>query len=282
MFGSRTLDRLDRMLDDAINGEFTEASYDESKLSRLESKWKQYLSTSCLVKENLEKEKAGVKSLVSDISHQTKTPMTNIKMYAQLLEENLEKGSLESNQKLIQEIIRQTERLDFLIQSLTKLSRLETNVMEVKPVQQSILPLIEDVVRGMQSKAEQKGICIFYEKSDERRAFFDLKWTKEALVNILDNAVKYSPAGSDVTIGSAEYELYTDIWVKDQGIGIAEEEIPKIFGRFYRSEEVQQEDGVGIGLFLVREIVSKQDGYIKVESKPGEGATFHMFLRRNS
>jgi signal transduction histidine kinase len=154
-------------------------------------------------------------------------------------------------------------------------------VVEVNPVQQDIQPLIEEVICGVQSKTKQKEICISYEINGEQMACFDLKWTKEALGNILDNAVKYSPSGSIVTIGSAEYELYTDIWVKDQGIGIAEEEIPKIFGRFYRSEDVQQEDGVGIGLFLAREIIGRQDGYIKVESKPGRGTTFHMFLRRN-
>lgn len=282
MFGNKTLDRLDQMLDEALAGEFQEASYDESKLSRLESKWKQYLSTSCLLKENLEKEKESIKSLVSDISHQTKTPMTNIKMYAQLLEENLEKGAVETNRKLIQEIVRQTERLEFLIQSLTKLSRLETNVVEVKPVIQYVSLLVEEVVHGIQSKAERKKICISRENVSTQRALYDLKWTKEALGNILDNAVKYSPSGSTVTIGIIEYELYTDICVKDCGIGIGEEEIPKIFGRFYRGEEVQQEDGVGIGLFLAREIVRKQDGYIKVISQKGEGTEFHVFLRKIS
>lgn len=280
MFGNRTLDRLDKMLDEALTGEFQESSYDESKLSRLESKWKQFLSTSCLVQENLEREKASVKSLVSDISHQTKTPMTNIKMYAQLLEENLENGAAETNQKLVQEIVRQTERLDFLIQSLTKLSRLETNTVEVKPVPQSILPLVQEAVTSIQPKAERKQVEIVLASELTQRACFDLKWTKEALENILDNAVKYSPVGSVVTISVTEYELYTAICVKDRGLGISEEEIPKIFARFYRSEQVQQEDGVGIGLYLVREIVSKQDGYVKVTSKPGEGSEFHIFLRK--
>ena len=282
MFGSKTIEKLDQMLDEAMTGQFKESSYDESKLSRLESKWKQYLSASCLLKENLEKEKESIKSLISDISHQTKTPMTNIKMYAQLLEENMENGTVEFKRKLIQEIVRQTERLEFLIQSLTKLSRLETNVVEVKPVIQHISPLIEDVIRGIQSKAEKKKIRISGENVSTQKAFYDLKWTKEALGNILDNAVKYSPSGSTVTIGITEYELYTDICVKDCGIGIGEEEIPKIFGRFYRCEEVQQEEGVGIGLFLAREIVRKQDGYIKVKSQKGEGTEFHVFLRKNS
>ena len=281
MFGNKTLDRLDKMLEEAMSGEFKESSYDETKLSRLESKWKQFLGNSFVLKENLEKERDSVKSLVSDISHQTKTPMTNIKMYSQLLEENLESGNTEQNQLLIQEIIRQTDRLEFLIQALTKLSRLESNVVEVKPVKQSVRILIEAVVNSMSEKARRKQIEIQVLSELTGEACFDLKWTKEALENILDNAVKYSSEGSQITITVTEYELYTAIGVKDQGIGIPEEEIPKIFGRFYRSEQVQQEEGVGIGLYLAREIVSKQDGYLKVKSKSGEGSEFQMFLRKN-
>ena len=279
MFGNRTLNRLDKMLDEAMAGEFQEASYDETKLSRLESKWKQFLSSSYLLKENLEKERDSVKSLVSDISHQTKTPMTNIKMYTQLLEENLESGNSEKNQMLVQEIIRQTDRLEFLIQSLTKMSRLESNIVEVKPIKQRVWGMVEEAVASMEARAKQKQIEIQVVSEFEQEAWFDLKWTKEALENILDNALKYSPIGSIVTIQAKEYELYTAICVKDEGMGVEEAEIPKIFGRFYRSEQVQQEDGVGIGLYLAREIISKQDGYIKVKSKPGEGSEFQIFLR---
>ena len=281
MFGNKIVDRLDKMLDEAMNGEFKESSYDETKLSRLESKWKQFLGNSCVLKENLERERDSVKSLVSDISHQTKTPMTNIKMYSQLLEENLESGNSEQNKQLIQEILRQTDRLEFLIQALTKLSRLESNVVEVKPVKQSIRALVEAVVNSMTEKAKRKQIEIQVLSELSGEACYDLKWTKEALENLLDNAVKYSPVGSVITISVTAYELYAAICVKDQGIGISEEDIPKIYGRFYRSEQVQQEEGVGIGLYLAREIVSKQDGYLKVKSKPGEGSEFQMFLRKN-
>lgn len=281
MFGNKIVDRLDKMLDEAMNGEFKESSYDETKLSRLESKWKQFLGNSFVLKENLERERDSVKSLVSDISHQTKTPMTNIKMYSQLLEENLESGNSEQNKQLIQEILRQTDRLEFLIQALTKLSRLESNVVEVKPVKQSIRVLVEAVVNSMTEKAKRKQIEIQVLSELSGEACYDLKWTKEALENLLDNAVKYSPVGSVVTISVTAYELYVAICVKDQGIGISEEDIPKIFGRFYRSEQVQQEEGVGIGLYLAREIVSKQEGYLKVKSKPGEGSEFQMFLRKN-
>lgn len=115
---------------------------------------------------------------------------------------------------------------------------------------------------------------------DNIRAYYDLKWTKEALYNVLDNAVKYSQPGGKVTLSVMEYELYAAVSVKDEGIGISEADTPKIFGRFYRAESVQQADGVGIGLYLTREILKRQNGYIKVKSAPGKGSEFILYIRR--
>ena len=94
--------------------------------------------------------------------------------------------------------------------------------------------------------------------------------------------MKYSRPGGRVQISAKEYGWYTAISVKDQGIGVREEDTAKIFGRFYRAGEVQQEEGVGIGLYLTREILRKENGYIKVKSKPGEGAEFVLFLRKGN
>lgn len=285
MFTNRTLDRLDQMLEEALRGTFREADYDETRLSRLESKWKQFLAASVLSRENLEREKENVKQLVSDISHQTKTPMTNIKMYAELLDENLRaeavsEADCEKNRRLAAEIIRQTEKLEFLIQSLTKLSRLESNVVAVLPVQTSLQTLVSGAVDSITPKAESKNIRIVNICGDAGTACFDLKWTKEALENILDNAVKYSPSGGEITVTVREYQIYTAIEVKDQGIGIPEEEIPRIFDRFHRGGDVAQEEGVGIGLYLARQILSKENGYIKVKSAPGKGSEFSLYLMR--
>lgn len=286
MFGRKTLDRLDRMLDEAVAGNFRESDYDETQLSRIETKWKRYLGLSVLTRENMEKEKESVKSLVSDISHQTKTPMANIQLYGELLRENLESGAdsgeKEQNLKLLNEIIRQGEKLDFLIQSLTKLSRLESNIVEVKPCRQKISELILTAMQDAGPKARQKGIELINTYEGEGTADYDMKWTKEALGNVLDNAVKYSGPGGSVRISVTEYELYTAVSVKDDGIGIREEDTAKIFGRFYRAKEVQQEDGVGIGLYLTREILRKENGYIKVKSQPQKGAEFVMYLRREA
>ncbi len=278
MLGKKTLERLEQMLDDAVNGTFTESDYDETVLSRIETKWRNFLGASALSRENLEEEKSRVKELVSDISHQTKTPMANIRLYAELLEERLE-GS--EDRRILEEIRKQTEKLEFLIQSLTKLSRLETNVVEVKPEYQELSGLLSEAMEDIRPKAEGKEIrlCCSYEGGVS--ACYDKKWTKEALGNVLDNAVKYSPPGGRVDILVEEYEMYAAVSVKDQGIGIREEDTPRIFKRFYRAEGLHQEEGSGIGLYLTREILKRENGYIKVKSKEGKGAEFILFLQRN-
>ena len=279
MFHNRTLERLNSMLEEGIAGTFTESSYDESKLSRLESKWKQYLEQSSLSKANLDKERENLKGLISDISHQTKTPMTNILMYSQLLCEHLKENGDEFGVKLAEEIIRQNEKLDFLIDSLTKLSRLESNIVDVIPIQNNIYELVSCAAVSVKPKADGKNITISYDIDKSAEAFFDMKWTKEAVQNIIDNAVKYSPEESCISITLEVYEMYSEILVKDEGIGISEDEIPKIFGRFYRSGDVHNEDGVGIGLFLSREIIRRESGYIKVKSEKGKGSVFSVFLK---
>ena len=278
IWGRKNWERLNQMLDEGIRGEFEESKYDESELSKVESKWKRFLQDSAMAKQNLETEKAKIKGLISDISHQTKTPMANIKLYSELLSEQLEEDSMEA--ELLGQIQAQAQKLEFLIQALTKLSRLETNILEVVPVKSQVKPLLESAVEEIRKKAEKKEIQIKIEMDFEAEAVFDRKWTEEALYNLLDNAVKYSPAGSEVLISTKLYEMWCVIAVSDRGRGISEEEIPKIFGRFYRAKEVQQEEGVGIGLYLVREILQKEGGFIKVNSEVGKGSTFLCYLPR--
>lgn len=286
MLKNRTVDRLDKMLDAALNGDFRESDYDETKLSRLETKWKRFLTASTLSKDALTKEKENVKSLVSDISHQTKTPMTNICLYASLLDELIDKERSMSRQEealmMTKELIRQTEKLNFLIQSLTQMSRLESNIVTVRPKRQEIAPLLTEVLEEASMKAEKKKISLYDEYEGNALACFDYKWTKEALGNVVDNAVKYSSKGGIVTLSVTEYEMYLAVSVKDTGIGIREEEIPKIFGRFYRAVEVSQEEGVGIGLYLTREILKKENGYVKVKSKKGKGSEFFLYLYKGN
>lgn len=158
------------------------------------------------------------------------------------------------------------------------MSRLESDILEVKPKKQPLAPLVERAVRDVSSKAKKKSITIKQEPFGEIQAVYDLKWTREALFNILDNGVKYSPPGSAITISVKTYEMHVCIQVEDEGPGIPEEERTKIFQRFYRREVNQQEEGVGIGLYLAREILRKEDGYIKTGSGHGKGTVFGIYL----
>lgn len=275
-FGAgKTMKRLEQMLAEAINGTFQETIYDETELSRLESRWKQYLSISGDSIEQARKERENLKKLVSHISHQTRTPLSNILLYAELMEDQTEN---ENGKKLARQILSQTQKLEFLIESLVKMSRLETDMLEVLPRQQPIRPLVEQAIEEIMPKAEKKQIQLACTLPADIDAVYDLKWTAEALGNILDNAVKYSPEKSGIHVAVKKYEFYTCIAVKDQGMGIRESEKAQIFKRFYRSPQVQQEDGIGIGLFLAREILQKENGYIQVHSHERTGSCFCLYL----
>lgn len=284
MFENKTVKRLEEMLDAAIDGNFVESSYDETRLSRLESRWKEFLGSSVLSNKNLEAERHRLEEFISDISHQTKTPMTNIKMYTELLQEEARRGSEASIDRIksfANEISRQNVRLQFLIDSLTKLSRLESGTLEVVPQENKVDKLIDTAVSAVRVKAEMKNITIEHIEAEGAKAAFDMKWTTEALVNVIDNAVKYSPEGGKIQIFTETFDMYQAVHVVDEGDGIAEEDMARIFGRFFRGSEVQQEEGVGIGLYLTREIVSREDGYIKVvPNNKREGGELIVYLRR--
>ena len=139
--------------------------------------------------------------------------------------------------------------------------------------------MVERSVAQYAPKAAEKGITLTARQT-EGSAVFDPKWTEEAVCNLLDNAVKYTPSGGTVTVEVKNYELFSAIWVSDTGPGISEGEQAKIFGRFYRAPGAYQTEGVGIGLYLTRQIAEKQGGYVKVESVPGKGSVFSLFLPR--
>lgn len=272
-----TMERLEDMLEQAINGTFEEGDYDESRLSRLEVKWKRFITSSMISKDKIMEEQERIKILISDISHQIKTPLANILLYSQILQEAEIKPELTP---IVDNIRSQSEKLDFLISSLVKVSRLESEVFVLQPRQQAVAPMLQAVVLTALEEAEKKQIQIELEAEDSE-ACFDRKWTEEAVGNLVDNAIKYSPEGSIVNIKINDYEMFTAVSVTDFGIGIREEEQAQIFSRFYRGREVSEEKGVGIGLYLAREIAERQSGYVKVRSKYGEGSTFSFYMIKN-
>lgn len=274
----KMLDRFDFMLDKAMQNDFSESEFTESRLSKTESKMYRYLSAGKTSLRQINYEKDAIKSLISDISHQTKTPISNILLYSELLcdAENMN----EKTKGLAENIKSQTQKLNFLIGSLIKISRLENGVVSLSPKDNSVNKLIEGL--DFENKASEKNISLQISGNMDMTAFFDLKWTTEAISNIVDNAIKYTQSEGTVRVSAYCYEMFVKIDISDNGIGIGEEEIPKIFTRFYRSQNVADEQGVGIGLYLAREIISRQGGYIKVSSKVGKGTTFSVFIPKNT
>lgn len=271
-----TLESMDKMLDEAIQGTFSQADYDESLLSAVETRLAEYLDASAVSTRNLQAEKDTIKTLIGDISHQTKTPIANILLYAQLLGEQALPPSAEA---LTSALELQAEKLKTLIESLVKTSRLETGILTFHPVKGPLEPMLEEAVLQLRPKAAEKGVSLTLVPTQDE-AKFDPKWTAEALCNLLDNGVKYTPPGGAVTVKVTSYEIFCRIDVTDTGIGLAEEEQAKVFQRFYRAAQARDVEGVGIGLYLVRQIAAGQEGYVKVVSTPGKGSTFSLFLPR--
>ena len=269
----RILENLSRMLDIAMLGDFTEDSFDESMLSALESKLAHYLAASTVSARNVQAEKDKLKALIGDISHQTKTPIANILLYTQLLSEQ------PGNTACLDVLEGQTKKLQSLIDALVKTSRLESGVIALHPMPGKLLPMLESAVSQLAQKAAAKKIQISLEAT-AADAVFDPKWTEEAIYNLLDNAVKYTPAGGAVRVTVKAYQMFSAIHVSDTGPGIPEEEQPRVFQRFYRGAEHAEEEGVGIGLYLVRQIAEGQGGYVKVSSQMGVGSTFSLYLPR--
>ena len=275
---ARTIRQLDDMLTAAMDGSFLEKTFDESRLSALESRLARYLAASALSERNVREQKDQISALISDISHQTKTPVANLQLYAQLLSEQ---PLTPQGKECAAAVSAQAEKLQTLIEVLVKTSRLETGILALHPQLGEITPVVERAAAQYAPKAAEKGI-ILTTRQAEGPAVFDLKWTEEAVCNLLDNALKYTPSGGTVTVEVKNYELFSAIRVSDTGPGIPEAEQAKIFGRFYRAPGAYQAEGVGIGLYLTRQIAEKQGGYVKLESTPGKGSTFSLYIPREA
>ena len=300
----RIMERMEAMLRQAMDGSFRPGDYDESLLSALENTMKEFLRASTLGAARVAEERDHIKTFIADISHQTKTPMANILLYSQLLTES--NDLTPEDRRAAEALEGQAGKLSFLITSLVKLSRLETGILTVDPVRENLRELMETAVRQVLPQAEAKGVSLAVERAGtagfgtaaadaadtvvaadtaaavDAMAVFDMKWTGEALYNLLENAVKYTEPGGHIIVRIRMYEMFGCVEVEDTGEGIPEEDISRIFGRFYRGKNGREKEGLGIGLFLAREIVSLEGGYIKVKSEPGKGSVFSVFLPREN
>ena len=224
------------------------------------------------------REKERVKGLISDISHQTRTPVANIKLYLELLgDEELS----QNGQEFLEKIQGQMEKIDFLMQSMVKMSRIETGILQIHKEDKNLYETIRHAVASVVPEAAQKKIALYVDCEEEMIIRHDSKWTEEAVYNVLDNALKYTEPGGKIHIQAERQELFVKLSISDTGKGIAPERQAEIFTRFYREPEVHDKPGVGIGLYLARTIMELQKGYIEVQSEVGRGASFRLYFPVN-
>lgn len=270
----RKIDELDRYIQDVSNKMY-EIGIDkesEDELNRLKDS---LYKITVMLKEDSEskrKQNEAILELVSDISHQLKTPITSIQI---LLDNILENENMDSDtrRKFTLEILRQVKGMNFLIFSLLKLSKLDACVVELDNEKISVNKLVTDILADLDVLIELKHLDVHVDVSENVRFDGDYNWNKEAVLNIVKNAVEYTPDGKNIFIGAEENDLYTKIVIRDEGKGIDEKDLPHIFERFYKRGN-SAEDSFGIGLALSKSIVEKQNGFVSVDSEVGKGTVF--------
>lgn len=227
--------------------------------------------------ETLAEERDNTKTLVTDISHQLKTPLSALKTCFSIYTEAdtpAEKEEFEKRCKF------QIEKLENLTASLINISLLENAMILLQPSPASLTDILIEAVNAVYGKAAAKQITVNTEDFQDITLSLDKKWTAEALFNILDNAVKYSPEGTSVLIRIQTLHSFVRVEIEDQGIGIPKEEYNKIFKRFYRGQNsvVQKSDGSGVGLYLSRKILEDQGGTLSVKAAKKQGSVFVVQL----
>ncbi|WP_297437867.1 sensor histidine kinase KdpD [uncultured Clostridium sp.] len=248
----------------------------ETLVSKIEGKFKLLFERFEAINKSCLSEKESVKGLIGDISHQVKTPMANIKIYNETMISR-ELSKLERDKFLVL-MGEQIEKIDWLTKGLVKLSRLETGAIDIKSESNSLKDTIASIIGQVYIKTMDRDIEIEVDFEDDINIYYDKKWTEEAIYNIVDNAVKYSDEESIISIKVEKGDIFTCISIENQGIGIKIEDLNNIFKRFFRCESSRNIEGVGVGLYLSRDIVERQGGFIKVESVYGKHTKFSIYL----
>ena len=271
-------DEICDTLDALISGRQPEVErpYEDSVTAKVQGKLLQYYDIMNEGKVQSQRDKQTIQELVSDISHQVKTPIANIQMFTGILQQH--QLTEEKRGEFLETMASQINKLDFLMQSLIKMSRLETGTFVLHMEEALLDKTIAQAISTVWAKADKKNIQLWVDCAPSVTVQHDPKWTAEALGNILDNGVKYTPEGGSISVSVRPWQFYTRIDITDTGIGIHEEHYHDVFQRFYRAQETAAEEGVGLGLYLANGIVTRQKGYISVKSNYGEGTTFSVYL----
>ncbi|MGG1629679.1 sensor histidine kinase [Rossellomorea sp. NRS-1567] len=221
----------------------------------------------------LEKDKLTLTNALSDISHQLKTPLTSMMVMADLLSDSTLEESKRS--EFTQHIRVQLERIEWLVSSLLKLSKIDAGTISFKKDKVVVRDLIQSAVQPVLIPMDIKEQTLNISGDESVTFTGDLRWTAEALINILKNAVEHTGEGGVISISFSENPLYTEIIIADNGDGIPKEDLPYIFRRFYKGKNAS-DDSVGIGLAMAYSIITSQQGDLEVRSEKGNGTVFSI------
>ncbi len=250
----------------------------ETRESRLANDIQLLLSHAAWRENEALREKKQVTELLSDLSHQLKTPLANIILDLDLLESNSAHMDAPQKKEFLSHVRTQASTMQWLVQNLLKAARLEDGMIRFQAENTNIRPTIAIAISAVYAQAAVKNITICAEDIPVLCVYHNPKWTAEALANVLENAVKYSPEHTQIQIYTERMNIYTRITVQDEGPGIPETEYNKIFRRFYRAEQTGTAEGLGLGLYLTQLILQSEQGYVVVDSKLEQGSRFHFFL----
>ena len=268
----KTIDTIENMLNEAVKGNFSEKSFDETRLSSLETRFAHYLSASVVSARNVELEKDKIKSLIADISHQIRTPLTAINLIVSRLWG--EKNEAD-RQRLLHELEQLLVHMDWLIEALLKMAKLDAGTVSMKKKTVNVSDLLKKSVQDFLIPMELREQNLVIDCTDMVSLRGDEYWLREAVGNIVKNCMEHTPAGGEICIRAAENHLYTEITVSDNGAGIDKEDLPHIFERFYKGKN-SADSSVGIGLALARMIVVAQEGTLSATNRINGGAKFEI------
>ncbi|NMS91821.1 HAMP domain-containing histidine kinase [Clostridioides difficile] len=227
--------------------------------------------------ELLKSEKIFLNNTISDISHQLKTPMTSLIMLNDLLYNDV---AYEVKIDFLDKIKNQLNRMDWLIKSMLKLSKVEAKVIKFRKDKIKFSELIHRAMQPMKIPMEIKNQKLTIEGNDNVSYIGDIDWSVEALVNIIKNCIEHTPEFGNIIMTYKENPLFSELIIKDDGEGIDKKDIPHIFKRFYRGRSSSKEDSVGIGLAMSKSIIESQNGDIYVNSEKNKGTEFHIVFHK--
>ena len=263
---------MDQMLSGRSDVPLPEVEDQENLFARFVSKLSRLYEALRIAEAGADEEKRVMQGMVADLSHQIKTPVANIKMDLELL--SARKMPPDQQQEFLGRTLHQADKMDFLIQSVIKMSRLESGAIRILPQQADFAVTLANALLSVSAAADRKGIEIAVDCPQPFPVRHDPKWTEEAVFNLLDNAVKYSPEGGTIEVRVEMREAGAYLSVTDHGMGIPEEWQGAVFSKFFRAPAVHNLPGAGVGLYLTRQILEAQGGYVTVRSAVGEGSTF--------